>query len=160
EITVTPEEKEEKTKRPYLQIAAAAAFLIATGFIADWKYGDEMETKNSLTDNKAEEFVIQEASFDLGVMPALTLELETEEIAPAGKYHIIAGAFRYEENAEKKMALLKEASYKPSRLGQNKYGLHQVAYFSTNDAQEALQKLREIRANDNEGAWLLVKNMK
>ena len=42
------------------------------------------------------------------------------------------------ENAEKKIAELKDMGYSPSRIGVNKYGLHQVVYMSTDNAQEAV----------------------
>ena len=156
ELTVTPEKR--KT-RPYLKYAAAFLVLIGgAGFVADTINKNNIAQANTAIETQAQEAVIQEASFQIGTMPAMTLELPTETTS-SGRYHIVAGAFRFEENADKKMELLRAANYNPSRIGTNKYGLHQVVYLSTDDAQEALNTLREIRATDNESAWLLVKDL-
>ena len=76
-----------------------------------------------------------------------------------GKYHVIAGAFRIEANAEKKMAQLTQRGFTPRLLGTNKYGLHQVVFSSHEDRIEALQALRTIKATENKDAWLLVKDI-
>jgi hypothetical protein len=156
ELIVT---SEKRKNRSYLKYAAAFLVLIGgAGLVADTINKNNIAENNTFVEMEAQEAVIQEASFQIGTMPAMTLELPSA-ITTSGRYHVVAGAFRVEENAEKKIALLKAANYNPSRIGTNKYGLHQVVYLSTDDAQEALNALKKIRANDNESAWLLVKDL-
>ena len=69
-------------------------------------------------------------------------------------HQVIAGAFRIQENAEKKVLQLKEKGYDASYLGVNQYGLHMVAYGSFDDAKEALNYLRKIKQSESPEAWL------
>ena len=62
---------------------------------------------------KSYESLIQRASiFDLNPIevPEVTFNVAVEK-KQVGSYHIIAGAFRFEENADKKIAQLKEARF-------------------------------------------------
>ena len=77
----------------------------------------------------------------------------------AGKYHIIAGAFRIATNADKKIKELTDIGFSPILVGVNKYGLHQVAYSSYEDRLEAIKNLRKIKKSQNSDAWLLVKEL-
>ena len=158
ELTITPERKKRKTS--YLPYAAAALLLLSVGGFFGKQYIDnQYMNANAAVANEAQKNVIQEASFDLGTMPTMNISLPEVTPEPKGKYHIVAGAFRFEENAEKKIAELKDMGYSPSRIGVNKYGLHQVVYMSTDNAQDALKELRKIRASHHKSAWLLVKKL-
>ena len=64
-----------------------------------------------------------------------------------------------EENADKKINLLEEQGYSARKIGQNKYGLHQVVYGSYADKNEALKNLRVVKKTNNKSAWLLVKKI-
>ena len=74
-----------------------------------------------------------------------------------GKYHVVAGAFRVKENAERKVAQLHKKGFAAVNIGVNKYGLHQVVYASYQNRLQALKNLRTIKATQNNDAWLLVK---
>ena len=100
---------------------------------------------------------VQEATFVIDIpLPAVTL---TVSKVPTGNYHIIAGAFRIEENSDKKVEQLLAEGYKARKIGANKYGLHQVVYSSHSDRLEALKTLRNIKRTHNSAAWLLVKDL-
>lgn len=155
---------ETRKKRPYLKYAAVAVLgLSMLGFLGN-------EYKRQESQEKQEEYVknvdllkdkYQTASF-FDMSPIVTPEVVVEmKIATAvsGPYHIIAGAFRFEENADKKMVQLEEQGFSPKRIGQNKYGLHQVVYGSYADKNTALENLREVKRDHNKAAWLLVKEM-
>lgn len=158
ELTITPESKKRKTS--YLPYAAAVLLLLSVGgFFGKQHLDNEYINANAAVTTEAHKDVIQEASFDLGTMPTMNISLPEVAPEPKGKYHIVAGAFRFEENAEKKVAELQNMGYNPSRIGVNKYGLHQVVYMSTDNAQDALKELRKIRAAHNKSAWLLVKKL-
>lgn len=85
-------------------------------------------------------------------LPAISLNITVHK--NSGAHQIIAGAFRVQENAEKKVLQLKEKGYNATYLGANEYGLHMVAYGCYDDAQEALQNLRDIKRTESSEAWL------
>ena len=72
-------------------------------------------------------------------------------------YHVVAGAFQFRENAQKKVDQLKSKGYNAYILGKNKWGLTQVAYESFYKVSDAYQSLADIRESDSKDAWLLVK---
>ena len=151
---------EKKAGRPYLKYAAVAAIaLLATGFGGMKLYENQVQNYNFAERQKANSLVenqIQEATFVIETpLPVLNLQLHKE----IGKYHIVAGAFRMEENADKKVAQLKEKGYTPTKLGTTRYGLHQVLYASFKERVDAINKLHEIQRTENPDAWLLVQEI-
>ena len=155
-ITVTPEKRKSK---PYLKYAAVALIALTLGgFGASKFYVDQIETHNQLAQEEATKLLdtkIQQATFSLNPLPAITLNV-TKQI---GNYHIVAGAFRIEENCDKKVKQLKKEGFRARKIGVNKYGLHQVAYSSYEDRLDALQALRNIKKTHNKEAWLLVQKL-
>lgn len=156
-ITVTPERRKA---RPYLKYAAVALIALTLGgFGMSNYYVNQIETHNRIAQEEANQQLenkIQEATFIIdNPLPVVTLNI-TKQV---GKYHIIAGAFRIEENSTKKIAQLKSLGYHPRYIGENKYGLHEVVYASYEDRLEALKALRQIRKEHNPEAWLLVKEL-
>lgn len=160
------EEKESVTLekgvgRPYLKYAAVAAIaLLAAGFGGMKLYEGQVQKYNFAERQKANSLVesqIQEATFVIeNPLPVINLQLPKQ----MGQYQIVAGAFRMEENADKKLEQLREKGYSPIKIEPNRYGLHQVLYASFKDRNEALNKLREIQRNENPDAWLLVQEIK
>ena len=152
-----------KTKRPNIWRYAAIGIIAVgiVGILGSEKFKSDVAQHNLVQEQKAKEIVqktIQESSFVLNdPLAALTVEVEVEK--PKGPYHIIGGAFRVKENAEKKIKSLHEIGFQAHYLGENKYGLHQVAYSSYSDRQEALQALRTIKKENNPDAWLFVKEL-
>ncbi|MFD0963155.1 HU domain-containing protein [Pseudofulvibacter geojedonensis] len=154
---------ETRKKRPYLKYAAVTVLgLGMLGFLAkqgfDFKL-QEVANHNAKQNIEAARISVQEASiFDLGTIPEVVLEVKA--VKPiTGPYHIIAGAYRFEENADKKIVQLKEYGYSARKIGQNKYGLHQVVYGSYANKTEALKNLRIVKNDHNKAAWLLVKKI-
>lgn len=150
----------EKGGRPYLKYASIAAIAVfAIGFGGMKLYEDQVQKHNFAERQKAHSLVenqIQQATFVIeNPLPALNLKLHKQ----IGKYHIVAGAFRMEENADKKLDQLREKGYSPMNIGTTRFGLHQVVYASFKDRTEALNKLREIKRAENPDAWLLVQEM-
>ena len=156
-ITVTPEKRKS---RPYLKYAAVAVVALMLGGLGASKfYVDNINAHNQLAQEQASEQLenkIQEATFVIdNPLPAVTLNVTKQ----FGNYHIIAGAFRVEENSDKKLSQLKEQGFKARKIGVNKYGLHEVVYASYEDRLEALAALRNIKRTHNSDAWLLVKEL-
>lgn len=156
-IAVTPE---KRNSRSYLKYAAVAVVALTLGgFVASNYYVNNINTQNQIAQEEANqqlESKIQEATFVIeNPLPAVTLNVKKQ----TGNYHIIAGAFRVEENSDKKLEELKALGYDARKIGQNKYGLHEVVYASYEDRLEALKALREVKRNHNPAAWLLVKEL-
>ncbi|MDU8884609.1 SPOR domain-containing protein [Yeosuana sp. MJ-SS3] len=156
-ITVTPERQKA---RLYLKYAAVALIALTLGgFGMSNYYVNQIEIHNRIAQEEANQQLenrIQEATFIIdNPLPTITLNV-TKQV---GKYHIIAGAFRIEENSTKIIDQLKNLGYNARYIGENKYGLHEVVYSSYEDRLEALQALRKIRKEHNSEAWLLVKEL-
>ena len=149
-----------KESRPYLKYAAMAILAIsATGFAGMKLYEKEVQKYNFAQRQKASTLVdnqIQQATFVIeNPLPVLSLNLPKQ----IGNYHIVAGAYKMEENAQKKLEQLRGKGYFPIKLATSSYGLHQVLYASFENRSEALQKLHQIQREENPDAWLLVKQL-
>ncbi len=156
-ISITPERRE---KRSYLKYAAVALIALTVGgFAASTFYINKVDTHNQLAQEAANQQLdakVQEATFIIeNPLPSATLTVEKQQ----GKYHIIAGAYRVEENSDKKIAELQDLGFKARTIGVNKYGLHEVVYSSYENSNEALIALRDIRQTYNKEAWLLVREL-
>ena len=98
---------------------------------------------------------IQKATFSLNSLPAIKLNVTKQ----TGNYHIVAGAFRIEENSKKKVDQLKSLGYPARILGKNRYGLFEVVYSSHETGKDALQAVRDIRKTQNKDAWIKVEDV-
>lgn len=166
-IAFIPETREKK-KRSYLKYAAVAVVALGLSGALGGNYVTQknIEVANHngnelLKIDNAERIDYQEASF-FSVNPIEVPEVMfnvTVEKEQVGNYHIIAGAYRFEENADKKIAQLNEQGFSARKIGQNNYGLHQVVYASFETRKEALVTLQEVKKDNNPSAWLLVKKI-
>lgn len=140
----------------------AAVFVVALA-ISGYYLNSQLKSVNDFN-NTVEQTVqnelnqeIQQATFVIeSPLPAVTIEVpvDTQETP---KFHIIAGAFRVEDNSKRAQAHLIAKGFKNSELlGQNSYGLHQVTYDSYFSAEEARDALAVIRLTFNPDAWLLI----
>ena len=136
---------------------AIALLAISTG-LTGYRAYNETVTNQLLTQQKAQEIIsnsIQEATFfDTKPieLPALELEL-TKKVT--GKHHVVAGAFREKSNANKKIRQLVNKGYDAFYIGQNKFGLHQVAFDSFENPVTALKFLKNVRQTESKDAWML-----
>ena len=155
----TPERRESPGLSPYLKYAAIILLSLTTGMTA-FTVTKEYRQRDASARVEAQQEVskkIQEATFFGSQpleLPSLTLEVARKKKVQ-GRHHIIAGAFRVRENAEKKIRQLQRKGFDAHYLGVNTYGLHQVAYESFEDATEALEALRQIKQTVSSDAWLL-----
>ncbi|PTM10172.1 MAG: SPOR domain-containing protein [Bacteroidetes bacterium] len=157
-LTFTPEKR--KT-RPYLRYAAIALIALTVGsFAASKYYVGQIEQHNQIAQEEANKEIdskIQEATFIIdNPLPSITLNVTKQ----SGNFHVVAGAFRVEENCDKKLNELRDLGYNARKIGANKYGLHQVVYSSYESRAEAQKSLYSIRRNHNRDAWLLVQKLK
>lgn len=154
---ITPEQRKETSYRPYLKYAAILLLALSTG-LTGYRFYNESLGKQQLAQEEAQVVVsknIQEATFFNTApleLPSLTLDVVKKN---TGRHHIIAGAFRIQKNANKKVNQLIKRGFDASYLGVNNYGLHQVTYASFENSDEALTYLRKIKRTESSEAWLL-----
>jgi hypothetical protein len=158
-FTITPETRQSSGLRPWMKYAAVVFLALATGLSGYSLYQKGIET-TSVAHAAAQEEVsrnIQEATFfntNPVELPSVTLEVFHEE-KEENIHHIVAGAYRIRENADKRVRQLISRGYPAHYLGENSFGLHQVVFASYADPEEALKALKQIRAEESRDAWLL-----
>lgn len=160
EEKVIPLTNTKRDYRVYLKYASIALITLTLGGLAASKYySNQVKTHNEIAQETAIQHLetkIQEATFVIeNPLPAMTFNVTKQ----AGNYHIVAGAFRIEENCNKKIKQLRSKGFAARKIGINKYGLHQVVYSSHESRLDALKALQDIKSNHNNSAWLLVKNL-
>ena len=85
-------------------------------------------------------------------LPALNIELESKK----KNFHVIAGAFRFPENADRKVNQLLNEGYEARILGVNRWNLTVVSYGSFSTRDEALKELDSIQKYVAKDSWLLI----
>ena len=85
-------------------------------------------------------------------LPTLNLDLVIDQ----KNFHVIAGAFRYPQNAIRKVKQLKFQGYDARILGVNKWNLSVVSFGSYSTREEAIQDLMNIKVNVEKDVWLLI----
>ena len=157
-IIFTPERKKDYS---YLKYAAIFVVMLgAGGFGYKTYYDQQIETKTLAVQKNVQEKVqqqIQEATFVISA-PVEAVELSVaapvEEKMP---YHLVAGAYRSEENANKAIAELKAAGFENAKmLPMNKHNLYPVVYGSFKNLNEAQLERKNIQKSHNAEAWLLI----
>jgi hypothetical protein len=153
-IPATVEEK-KKGIPSFIKYAATAAILLTLS-ISGYKGYQENEQKEALAvQEKAIQKKIQSATFIISnPLPTINLNVIKEKAKP---FHVIAGAFQFTENAEKKVAQLKAKGFDAKVVGVNNWGLTQVAFNSYSDRNEATNNLYKIQKTVSKDAWLLIK---
>lgn len=151
---------EKKTSISWVKYAAAAVLVLGLGGYAGLRWHKaQVNSFNEMAHEQASKKVdqkVQEATFVISnPLPSIVLNVEKQ----SGNFHVVAGAFRIEENSIKKVQQLKSLGYKARVIGINRYGLHEVVYSSYKTRLEAQEALKTIRANHNPEAWLLIKNL-
>ncbi|MCL7761831.1 SPOR domain-containing protein [Polaribacter sp. Z014] len=150
--------KEDKKGIPaFIKYAATAAILLTLGFAGYSGYENNQQKVNLANQEKAIQKKIQSATFVISnPLPTINLNVVKEIAKP---YHIIAGAFQFAENAQKKVDELKAKGYNAKIIGVNKWGLTQVTFNSYSDRNEATNNLYKIQKTTSKDAWLLIEKL-
>lgn len=151
---------EKRKNSGYLKYAAIFVLAMAvTGSVGFKLYQDKIATDTLLVETEVQEQVqnkIQEATFFIAnPLPSVTLTIKEDKMP----YHIMAGSFRREENAEKIYKELNEKGFKAKRIAPNKNGLFPVIYGSYPTYMEAQKAMSEIQKSHNPDAWLLIEEL-
>jgi len=155
---------ERRRSYSYLKYAAVFAVLMSAGGAGLKVYNDNRVANQTLAvQNAVQQKVeqqIQQATFfiDNPLPAAVTLPLK-EAVAVKMPYHVVAGAYKSEANADKAMADLKTKGFKARRLKANKFGLFPVLYGSFEHYSEAKKTMREIHTTGDKEAWILVQDL-
>ncbi|MFM2264669.1 MAG: hypothetical protein RLZ77_85 [Bacteroidota bacterium] len=155
-IQFTPERRKTPTYLKYAAIFVLA--LTATGSVGLKLYNDQIEHETLLVETAVQKEVqqsIQEATFLIqNPIRSVSLPVAAEEMP----YHIVAGAFRNEGNANIVLQNLTKLGYPARRIEQNKHGLFPVLYGSYLTYAEAKAAQTDI-VKSNPEAWILVKEL-
>lgn len=155
-IAISPEKRARKSYLKYTAIFVLA--LGVAGTIGFKMYQDHVAQQTLAVQQEVQKEVqdkIQEATFFIeNPMPAVTLSVADEKMP----YHVVAGAFREEANAEREFETLSKKGYKAKKLPANRHGLYPVIYGSYPSYKEAWRAMSQIQKTDNPDAWVLIKD--
>lgn len=154
-IAFTPEKRES---RSYLKYAAIFVMALGVAGTVGYKlFQNHVEQQTLIVETAVQKQVqtkIQEATFLIeNPMPSVTLTVKEEKL----DYHIVAGVFRSQENADKVYNELLAAGFKARRIKANRHGNFPVLYGSYATYAEAQQAMKNIHQSTNKEAWLMVK---
>jgi len=143
--------------RTYLKYAAVIVLSLSfTGIMGLKLYQEKVASDTLIVQTEVQKQVqntIQEATFVISnPLPTVTLAVKEENMP----YHIVAGAFRLEKNAEKVYKRLTRKGYKAKRLAPNSIGLFPVLYGSFSSLEEAERIKSDIQKSENPNAWILI----
>ena len=143
--------------RTYLKYAAVIVLSLSfTGIMGLKLYQEKVASDTLIVQTEVQKQVqnkIQEATFVISnPLPTVTLAVKEENMP----YHIVAGAFRLEKNAEKVYKRLTRKGYKAKRLAPNSIGLFPVLYGSFPSLEEAERIKLDIQKSENPNAWILI----
>ncbi len=148
-------ETRQRDRQPWLRYAAAGAILLGMGYLGFMGYENrKMEESIAIHQKTEDRFKekVQEANIFISA-PLPSIELTA---APLIKdFHIVAGAFREPQNADKRVSQLKLKGFDARVIGVNSYGLHNVAFNSYATREEALTALTQLKNDGYTTAWLL-----
>jgi len=152
------ETTDKKGVPTFIKYAAAAAILLTLGFTSYNSHQQNQQKKVFANQQKELEKKIQSATFIISnPLPTLELNVVKEISKP---FHIVAGAFQFAANADRKVKELISKGFNAKIIGINKWGLTQVTFNSYANRNDAINGLNKIKRTVAEDAWLFVKNIK
>ena len=160
-ITMVPEET--KTANPYLKYAAIFVLgLGIAGSVGYPMYQNQIASETILVETAVQKQVqnkIQQATFFIeSPVPAVTLSVKSDKEMKM-PYHIMAGVYREEKNANKTLRILTRLGYDAKRIAPNKNGFFPVLYGSYATFAEAEKAKKVIHEKHNPEAWILIQSL-
>ncbi|RTZ09179.1 SPOR domain-containing protein [Flavobacterium sp. GSP6] len=159
-ITMVPE---TRTANPYLKYAAIFVLgLGLAGSVGYPMYQNQIASETILVETAVQKQVqnkIQQATFFIeSPVPAVTLSVKST-IEAKMPYHIMAGVYREEKNADKTLRILNRLGYDAKRIAPNRNGYFPVLYGSYATFAEAEKAKKEINEKHNPEAWILIQSL-
>lgn len=157
-VVFTPQKRKDYS---YLKYAAVFVVVLgAGGFGYKMYYDQQFVAKTLLVEKSVQEKVqqqIQEATFVITVPTSNITPPVVSILEEKMPYHLIAGAYRSEENATKAIAELNAAGFDTAKmLPLNKHNLYPVVYASFKTLEEAQTGRKNIQKLHNAEAWLMI----
>ncbi len=147
---------ERKKALNYLKYAAIFILGLSVIGYGGKLYKDHQNKQLVATAKKQQRIInkkIENATFVISKpLPTLNLNITAEKKS----FHVIGGAFRFPENADRKVKQLLEEGFDARILGVNKWNLSIVSYGSFSTEKEAREVLVNIQNNIAKEAWLLI----
>ncbi|WP_426094193.1 SPOR domain-containing protein [Flavobacterium sp. DSR2-3-3] len=161
--TITMVSEETKTANPYLKYAAIFVLgLGIAGSVGYPMYQNQIASETILVETAVQKQVqnkIQQATFFIeSPVPAVTLSVKSDKEMKM-PYHIMAGVYREEKNANKTLRILTRLGYDAKRIAPNKNGFFPVLYGSYDTFAEAEKAKKEINVKHNPEAWILIQSL-
>lgn len=138
------------------RVGVAASIIFGLGaFVSDYYYGKYVDQETSVIESNVQKEIeerIQKATFfiDSSTLSSVTMTIKDKNLS----YHIVAGVFKDEFNAQNKHQELSDKGFKSRVLPKNKSGLYPVSYGSFQTFEEAQSQLSTIREIEPD-AWVL-----
>jgi len=156
-ILISQRKKEAPDYLKYAAIFVLGLSVIGFGGNAFYKeYKNNQQVAADQKEKKQLDTKIQKATFIVSeALPSINLNVSLDKLP----YHVIAGAFRYPENALRKVNQLKAKGYKARILGINQWGLTQVSFDSYDSREDAINSLYRLKKTESEDVWLLVQDL-
>ncbi len=152
-ILISPERKKAPNYLKYAAIFLLGFSVLGFGGKMYRNYQNNKVIVASEEQQKIIETKIENATFVISKpLPTLNIDITAQKKS----FHVIAGAFRVPENAERKFNQLKSNGYNSRILGVNKWGLTIVSFDSYDSKRDAINSLNKIKRKEDEQAWLLV----
>ena len=144
-----------------LRYAAVILSVLGLSYFGYFNYNDFLNDEKLKNIAIAQEKVlenVQTATFNLGDLPPISINVTAPEINDNSTYYsVIAGAFRSKRNAEKHLNTLIINGYQASYTSVNPKGLFRVAYARLKTRKEAAELILKIKTSGQD-AWLLIEN--
>lgn len=150
--------EQTKSKRAFGYAAVAASvlalFAVGSNSFLNQQADAQWQTEQMLRQQAREQAAV--SVYDLGELPALNIELPKEEQVVG--FHVIAGSFRSEANAQRlATALQRKGYYGAKKLAQTPQGFYQVSFASFPTKREAYNAMSGIKRDNYPDAWVLKK---
>jgi CCDC81-like prokaryotic HU domain 1/CCDC81-like prokaryotic HU domain 2/SPOR domain len=155
---------ENNKLRNFSNLKYAAVFLIGCGIASPVflnLYKEKIAIRNLIVEAKVQKQVqnkIQEATFFISnnAFPDVVKSAKNDLKL---NYHVVAGAFKIEANADKICKHLITKGFNAEKISQNNNGLFPVIYQSYATYSEARDAMCKIQKNDNPDAWVLIQQL-
>jgi len=152
-------ELEQTKSRRVVGYALVAASVLALFAVGSNSYLNQQADAQWQTEQSLRKVAREQAAlsvYDLGELPTLKIELPIEDQVTG--FHVIAGSFRSEANAQRLASTLqRKGYYGAKKLAQTPQGFFQVSFASFPTKREAYNAMADIKRNKYPDAWVLKK---
>lgn len=155
-IYFTLEDKKPKRFIGYAAVAASvlALFVVGSNSYMNQQADAQWQTEQALRQQAREQAAV--SVYDLGELP--TLKIELPKAVLQRPFHIIAGSFRSEANANRLAVALQQKGYTDAqKLEQTPQGFYQVSFAAFTTKREAYNAMTGIKRNNYPDVWVLKK---